>query len=93
MSKYDSAISRHKSEWGTKFRVAGLAKQFAPAYNSGSRIRVKFSTGEVLSGTVGRTTGWKPSFLLMLSSRSTGSSWTLGKRDKIVPNTTPIKRY
>ena len=92
-TKYDSYISRQKTKWGSKFSASDLAKQFIPAYNSSQRIRVKFSTGEVLSGTVGVTTGWKPAFLLMLTSRSIGSSWILKGKDKIVPNTTPIKRY
>ena len=93
MTKYESAIQRHKATWGRKFSTAGLAKKFVPAYNHGQRIRVKFSTGEVLSGTVGMTTGWKPAFLLVLTSRSLGSSWTLKQKDRIVSNTTPIKRY
>lgn len=93
MSKYDSFIQRKKVEYGTKFSASELAEQFVPAFNSGRRIRVKFHTGEVLSGTVGVTTGWRPTFMLMLTSRSRGSGWLLGKRDKIVPDTTPIKRF
>ena len=93
MTKFDTYISRKKREYGRKFSQASLAKQFIPAFNSGRRIRVRFKTGEVLSGTVGITTGWKPTFLLMLTSRSIGSSWTLNKGDKVVPDSTPIKRY
>lgn len=93
MNRYAGFIDRKEREYGDKFSAAGLAKQFIPAYNSGERIRVKFHTGEVLSGTVGVTTGWKPAFLLMLRSNSRGSEWLLGSKDKIVPNTTPIKRY
>jgi hypothetical protein len=93
MTKYESFLQRSKTRWGNKFDSSDLAPQFVAVFNSGSRIRVRFSSGEVLSGTVGATSGWKPAFLLMLTKRSTGSSWVLGKRDKIVPNTTPIKRY
>ena len=98
MTKYEGLVARKKKEYPggkgkTKFSTVSLAEQFIPAFNSGKRIRVRFSTGEVLSGTVGMTGGWKPSFLLMLTSRSIGSSWLLGKKDKIVPDTTPIKRY
>jgi hypothetical protein len=92
-TKYESYVQRGKSTWGKKFSTAKLAKKFVPYYNSGSRIRVKFHTGEVLSGTVGATTGWRPAFLLMLSSRSIGSSWTLSGKDRIVSNATPLKRY
>ena len=93
MSRYESYVNRGKAQWGSKFTASELAKNFIPAYNSQERIRVKFHTGEVLSGTVGATTGWRPSFMLMLRSNSLGSSWLLTSKDKIVPNTTPIKRY
>jgi len=93
MTKFEDYINRKKREYKSKFNRSSLARQFIPAYNSGRRIRVRFKSGEVLSGTVGVTTGWKPVFLLMLTSRSLGSSWTLNKEDKIVPNSTPIKRY
>ena len=92
-TKYEAYVQRGKAQWGKKFSQAKLAKKFIPAYNNGRRIRVKFSTGEVLSGTVGATTGWRPTFLLILTSRSMGSSWTLSGKDRIVSDSTPIKRY
>jgi hypothetical protein len=61
-----------------------ISKQFIPYYENGSRIKVKFSYGEIKSGTIGKTTGWKPVFILMLTSRSTGSSYVLTDKEKIV---------
>ena len=63
---------------------SGLAPQFAGYYESGERIRVRFSYGEEKTGTVSKTTGWKPSYLLMLRSDSVGSPWLLGKDDQVI---------
>jgi hypothetical protein len=95
MTKYESFVARGKATWGRKFSQASIAKKFVPAYNYGQRIRVRFHGSDkmVLSGTVGVTTGWKPAFLLMQTKRAIGSPWTLSNRDRIVPSTTPIKRY
>ena len=84
MSRYEEYILRKKQEYGKKFSTAHLAKKFIPYYNSGERIKVKSHYGEVKSGTVGVTTGWKPVFLLMLTSRSLGSSHLLTNKDKII---------
>lgn len=65
-----------------------LAPQFAAAYASGERIRVRFSWDEdgtkTKTGTVGKTTGWKPAYLLMARSDSIGSSDLLGPGDRII---------
>lgn len=82
--KFDKYIERAKSQHGDAFSRAGLDKRFIPFFNSGERIRVEFKHGEVQTGTIGVTTGWKPCFLLMLKSNSVGSVYTLGKDDTIV---------
>ena len=86
MSKLSDYIARKQREYGTKFSDAGLAKQFAPYFESGERIMIDRSLdGEKpLTGTVGVTGGWVPCFLLMRTSRSTGSSVTLSDRDKVI---------
>ena len=61
-----------------------ISKKFISYYESGDRIKVKFSYGEIKTGTVGMTTGWKPVFLLMLRSNSIGSSYTLSDKDIIL---------
>jgi len=71
-------------EYGEKFDSSELDKQFISYFESGERIKVKFSCGDLKTGTVGITTGWKPVFILMLTKRSIGSSWTLSKKDKII---------
>ena len=63
--------------------MADLDMKFVPYYGSDERIKVKYGD-EVITGTVGVTTGWKPVFLLMLRSDSVGSIYTLGKKDKII---------
>lgn len=63
---------------------SSISKQFAPYHESQNRIKVKFSYGEIKSGTVGMTTGWKPVFILMLTTRSLGSSYVLTDKEIIL---------
>jgi len=84
MTKYTEYILRKKSEFGSKFDSSELNKRFIKHFNSGKRIGVKFNYGETKRGTIGVTTGWKPVFILMLTSRSMGSSHTIGKKDKVI---------
>jgi hypothetical protein len=69
--------TRQTHKYGGKFDNRQLAPQFAQYFNDGQRIRVRFPYGEVKTGTVGVTGGWRPTFMLMLTSRSIGSSWLL----------------
>lgn len=67
-----------------------LAPAFARYYESGERIRVAFvtldgsSVYEELTGTIGKTTGWRPAYLLMRTARSHGSPYVLSARDRVV---------
>jgi len=61
-----------------------ISQQFVPFYENGKRIKVKFSYGEIKSGTVGMTSGWKPVFILMLRSNSIGSSYILADKEIIL---------
>lgn len=61
-----------------------LNPSFTPYYKTQERIEVKFSYGEVKRGRIGKTTGWKPSYLLMLTTRSIGIPYLIGKDDKII---------
>lgn len=63
---------------------SNLDPRFAVWYENGQRIRVRFSYGEERTGTVAKTCGWKPYYLLMARSNSYGSSDLLGARDTIV---------
>lgn len=70
---------------------SSLATQFEPFYTSGQRIIVRFSYGEngaapyhIKRGYVGKTTGWRPSYILMATVRSTGSSDLLRHDDVII---------
>ena len=70
-------------EYGKKFDPSALDPRFVPFYEGGERIKIE-TCGMVVTGTIGITTGWKPCFLLMRTSRSIGSSYTLDKKDKIL---------
>jgi hypothetical protein len=65
------------------FDDSDLSTQFIPYFESGQRIKVNFG-GFELTGRVGVTTGRKPAFLLMRTSRSYGSPWVLSDKDSIV---------
>ena len=68
---------------GLLFNDRELSRQFVPYYNSQQRIEVD-TGGTVLRGYVGVTTGWTPSFFLMLKANSIGSPWILSDSDKIL---------
>lgn len=61
-----------------------LAPQFTHYYASQERIEIKTSYGEKMRGTVGKTSGWKPSYLLMATVRSIGSSVVLTEKDQVI---------
>ncbi len=85
MSNYTDFLERAHAKWGDKFDASDLCEKFVPYYNSKRRIKVRVHTlDEVNFGTVGVTTGWRPSFILLHSSRSIGSSILLDNRDEIL---------
>jgi hypothetical protein len=85
MKSYKEYIARKMDQYGSKFNPINLANapQFIPYLENGKRIEVDFGY-EKKRGTIGITTGWKPIFLLMLTKRSIGSSYTLQGNEKIV---------
>lgn len=60
------------------------ATKFIPYYENQQRIKVDVIGMGIKSGTVGKTIGWKPVFILMLRSNSTGSSIILTDKDEIL---------
>ena len=62
---------------------SGLSRRFAGYHESQQRIRVRLHTGEVMTGTVGKTMGWKPSYMLMRTANASCSSWLLSDRDTV----------
>ncbi|MFA6016456.1 MAG: hypothetical protein WC742_15465, partial [Gallionellaceae bacterium] len=83
MTEYESMLSRRKQQYGDKFDPSELDKRFSNLLHTPYRIKVRFSWGEVKTGTVGITTGWKPVFLLMLTKRSRGSEYILDKNCEV----------
>jgi hypothetical protein len=89
MLVYQAYLNRKKTEYGKKFNAVDLNKNFIPYYESQERIAVSFCNKqgkeyERKRGRIGVTTGWRPCFLLMLTTRSIGSSYIIGKKDKII---------
>lgn len=82
MRNFSDYISKKNREYPGKFDSSNLNPTFIPYFESGQRIEVDFGH-ETKRGTIGVSTGWKPVFLLVLTSRSTGSSWTIGMNDKV----------
>jgi len=87
MSKYQEYVDRKRAEFGDRFDPSNLHPQFRRHFDSGVRIQVTrtYDNGETWTrtGTVGATTGWRPSFLLVHRSSDTGSSDLLGPDDKV----------
>ena len=71
---YQDFLERKRKEYGDKFDTSELALQFVHAFNDQQRIRVKFPWGEVKTGIVGITGGWRPVFLLIRNKNQVGSS-------------------
>jgi hypothetical protein len=80
---YASYIELKKARYGERFDASDLNQDFVKHFESGNRIEVDFGY-ETKRGTIGITTGWKPVFLLMLRKNSSGSSYTIGKNDKVI---------
>jgi hypothetical protein len=83
MKSYKEFIDKKKAEYGDKFDESDLNPAFIRFYESQDRITVDFGY-EKKHGRIGVTTGWKPCFLLILTKRSLGSSYTIGEKDKVV---------
>ena len=85
---YDNMTAERKAKYPDTFSDAKLNPAFVRYFNSQERITVEFrgSDGEVYEtkrGTIGVTTGWVPCFILMLTKRSHGSSYTIGENDTV----------
>ena len=83
MNNFTDLVNCRTAQYGDKFDVSDLDKRFIAYYQNGQRIKVE-TCGMIMTGTVGVTTGWKPAFLLMRTSRSMGSSWILGTESKLL---------
>ena len=83
MNSMTELVNRKTAQYGNKFDSSDLDKRFITYYQTGQRIKVEIC-GMITTGTVGVTTGWKPAWLLMRTSRSIGSQWILGKESKLL---------
>ena len=62
-----------------KIDYSDINQEFVPYLHKDIRVRVVFPGGEVKTGLVGMTTGWKPVLILLANRRSHGSSDLLTK--------------
>ena len=83
MSAYQEYVKRKRTEYGDRFDDSELSSQFVPYFENQKRIEVVSVSG-TRRGRVGITTGWRPTFLLMLRSTSIGSQYILRDNDRIV---------
>ncbi len=81
---FEEYCSRLQRLHGDKFSADDLAHKFRPYFRSDRRIKVRFSHGEIKTGTVSGTIGWRPSLMLMLRRNAMGSSYLLSDKDEIV---------
>lgn len=84
MRSFAEYKTRKTHEYGSMFDASNLPEKFVRYYENGMRIKIRFPWGEEKTGTIGITTGWRPAFLLVRSSRSLGSSVLLGEDVQIV---------
>lgn len=84
MNNYQNFLKRAKIEHGDKFDPSDLNQWFVPYFGNQLRIEVDLGNGVVKRGRIGVTTGCKPVFLLMLTTRSIGSEWTIGRGAKVL---------
>lgn len=68
----------------TTIDTSNLSVQFEPYYHSNQRIEVLTPYGDTIRGYVGKTTGWKPCYLLLAKSNSISSSELLTDNYKII---------
>ncbi len=82
--RFSQYVLKKLREHGNKFSMADLDMRFVPYFESEYRIKVKPKYGDEITGTVGVTGGWRPSFLLLRRSNAIGSSNLLGSGDEII---------
>jgi len=87
VTRFEQLCARKRAQFGDKF-VAPTDPVLIDAYNKGDRFRIKVDSyygahRPYVWDYVGVTTGWAPSFLLLLTRRQTGSFHTLPTGTKV----------
>lgn len=79
----EQLVAIKRAQIGVEFDPSSLQQEFARYYFSKERIKIRLWTKipgseecqfEFMTGTVGITMGWKPSFILLRTSRSISSN-------------------
>lgn len=84
MRSFNEYLSTKRHQHGDKFDPSDLHEQFIEHWRTGDRVEIEMKGEGKMRGRIGVTTGWKPCFILLLRSNSSGSSWTLRKEDKVI---------
>jgi len=82
--EWEAYLLYKQAQFGKRFDASELSGQFVPYFKTNYRIKVKMRWGDVLTGRVGVTSGWKPVFLLMRRRSDLGSSIVLTDKEKII---------
>ena len=81
-TRYEDMVERFTKKHGDKFSEQDLDQRFRPFYDSQQRIQVQYVktiNDPKHYGTVGISSGWKPTFILMNNVRARSSSVTLNR--------------
>lgn len=91
MNPFKEYLERKKSvkEYGDEFDSSDLDRRFAGYYGTKTRLKIKVYShikdySHIMYGTVGVSSGWKPVFILLASSRAQGSSAVLNSNCEIL---------
>lgn len=76
-------VQRQHGERADVASIAACHPSTLRAYRSGVRVRVTSEHGYTRTGIVSRTTGWRPSLLLVHRANAHGSSDLLGPGDRV----------
>lgn len=89
MEAYMESCEDGRRQYGAKFDSSDMdACKSLLSFFRGPRVKIARTYDDggefVRTGTISRTTGWKPALLLMSRSNAHGSSDVLDARDRIV---------
>jgi hypothetical protein len=84
------ARAKSKEHYGSEFSSADLAPKFRKFFRTDTLVKIEVD-GQVVSGKIDVSTGWKPSFVLVKSKpiRNTSRIVWLNNKHKIIAVKSP----
>lgn len=84
IERLSDVVTRQHGDRADISAIASCDPWLINAYDSKVRVRVENTKwGDVRTGTVSRSTGWRPCLLLIARSNQVGSSDVLGPDDRV----------